>query len=136
MSDRPCEAPLSVGTERMKTSTILASILAATLASTPAARAEDEPAPGADTLFGDVGGARSTLAEHGISIESILTVDTISNVHGGVKRQTTALGNYDLLVTTDTEKLWGVPGGTVFFYGLGNFGEAPSDNVGDSPGVG
>lgn len=83
-------------------------------------------------LLGDWGGVRSTLSDKGIEVESIVTFDALSNVSGGIKRDEAYLGNYDLTVTVDTEKagLWS--GGTVFVYGLGNWGDTPSAIVGDT----
>ncbi|MCC6954643.1 MAG: carbohydrate porin [Deltaproteobacteria bacterium] len=122
----------------MKKQFALSAALLAITASPLVASAQDSASPaqeaeeGSDTLFGDFGGARKRLAENGVTIESILTYDSISNVHGGLKRQTAALGNYDLTASFDLEKLGGPAGGTVFLYALGNTGEAPQDNVGDT----
>lgn len=82
-------------------------------------------------LFGDWGGARTTWEKNGINIESIVTFDTISNVDGGLERDTANLGNYDLTFTVDTEKVGLWKGGTFFTYVLGNWGNAPSELVGD-----
>lgn len=83
-------------------------------------------------LLGNWGGARTSLEEAGISVESILTLDSISNVSGGISRKTAWLGNYDLTATLDTEKagLWS--NGTLFAYFLGDFGNEPSRYVGDA----
>jgi porin len=71
------------------------------------------------------------MSDNGIEMQSILTFDTLSNVSGGVKRDEAYLGSYDLTVTVDSEKggLWS--GGTVFVYGLGTWGDTPSNIVGD-----
>lgn len=83
-------------------------------------------------IFGDWGGKKAELEQSGLTIESILTTDVISNLSGGVKRQTVVEGNFDLTASLDTEKakLW--EGGTVFLYVLGNFGEAATGIVGDT----
>lgn len=82
-------------------------------------------------LFGDWGGTRTTWENNGVAIESIVTFDTISNVNGGVDEDTANLGNYDLTFTIDTEKVGLWKGGTFFTYVLGNWGNAPSELVGD-----
>lgn len=96
------------------------------VAVTNSALAEDR-----DYLTGDWGGVRSELAENGILIDSILTLDAVANLKGGLKRDEAYLGNVDLTLTVDTEKagLWS--GGTFFAYGLGNFGDTPTEIVGD-----
>lgn len=92
-----------------------------------AASADDEP----PYLLGDWNGTRTALEDGGVSFEAILTTDLISNVSGGLKRQTVVEGNVDLTATLDTSKagLW--DGGTAFVYVLGNFGEAATEIVGD-----
>ena len=84
-------------------------------------------------LFGDALGAHTALADRGIELESILTVDYVAGVDGGVETDDTLLGNYDFTATVDTEKfgLWN--NGTVFLYLLGNFnsGTLPTEIVGD-----
>ncbi len=95
-------------------------------------RAEDVESDAEHHLLGSWGGVRPALAAHGLTIESIVTLDTIGNLSGGAKRGTVFLGNYDLTATLDTDKAIGLPGGTLFVYLLGNFGEAPSALVGDT----
>ncbi len=83
-------------------------------------------------LFGDWLGFRQSLEDKGIAMDSVLTLDTIGNVSGGLERKAVFLGNYDLTASIDTEKagLWA--DGTIFTYILANFGEAPSSIVGDT----
>lgn len=93
-------------------------------------RAEDQDI--AEThLLGDWGGALSYLDNNGVSLESILTLDSISNVSGGIKRKEGTLFNADLTMSIDTSKagLWN--GGTLFVYMLGNAGNDPTSYVGD-----
>jgi len=73
--------------------------------------------------------------ESGLAIEAILTLETVGNVAGGVKRDSAFLGNFDLTATLDTEQAAGLAGGTLFVYLLGNFGGAPSAFVGDTQGL-
>jgi porin len=110
----------------LKKCSALACGLALGLAATPVLADDDDA-----HLFGNWGGLRSSLEDKGISVESILTIDGISNVKGGIKRNSVALGNYDLTAAVDTEKagLWS--GGTFFAYFLANFGREPSALIGD-----
>lgn len=84
-----------------------------------------------DAAFGSWGGLKDTLSEKGVQTEAVLTLDNFSNVSGGVELETATLGNFDLVMEIDTEKakLWN--GGTIFLYGLGNFGDPLSSYVGD-----
>lgn len=84
-------------------------------------------------LFGDPFGARADAADHGVEVESILTMDYVAGVGGGVETSDTVLGNYDLTATIDTKKLGLWEGGKVFTYVLGNFntGSVPTELVGD-----
>ncbi len=82
-------------------------------------------------LSGDWNGSRSSLEEQGLSIELVYTTDILSNVSGGLKRRTEFIGNIDLQMTADMERLFGWEGGTLFLYGLGNHGGNFSESVGD-----
>ena len=93
--------------------------------------AAEAPAEERLYLSGDWGGARTTLADHGLEVESVLTFDTIGVVSGGLERGAIGIGDYDLTFTLDTDKagLW--EGGTFFSYFLGIFGQSPLTRVGD-----
>jgi porin len=78
---------------------------------------------------------RSQILGKGIRLETVNTTDVLSNVRGGISRGTEAPGNIDLMLTLDAEKLLGWKGGTFFVYGLGNYGNNPSRDVGDAQGV-
>jgi porin len=93
----------------------------------PAALAEEREA-----LLGTWGGAKETLADAGVDVEAILTHELVGNTSGGVKRKAVNLGNLDLTASVDTEKagLWS--NGTIFVYGLANYGEEPSKYIGDT----
>src|SRR5438093_9942579 len=59
-----------------------------------------------------------------------------ANMSGGLRRGGNYLGNLDLQLTVDAQRLMGWPGATVFLYGLGIHGGHPSgDFVGDAQGV-
>jgi porin len=80
--------------------------------------------------------ARARLAEHGIRFEAFYTLDVLSNVEGGLRRATSALGDVDLILRAELEPLLGWPGARVLVYGLGTHGDRPSrDDVGDLQGV-
>ena len=73
-----------------------------------------------------------TMTGHGILVETVNTLDVLSNVSGGIDQKTEVVGDLDLLLTVDTEKLFsGWQGGTFFLYGLGLYGDNPSKHVGD-----
>ena len=57
------------------------------------------------------------------------------NASGGLRRGTTYLGNLNVQLTVDTQRLVGWPGATLFLYGLGIHGGHPSTFVGDAQGV-
>lgn len=85
-----------------------------------------------DTLTGDWGGLRTTLAEHGVAAEAVYTGETWSTLSGGLHHHTRYLDNLDLTLTLDAEKLVGWKGASFFLYGLENHGGSPSEDVGDA----
>lgn len=108
---------------------LLLAFLSAIFAMGPFALTEDD----SDAhLFGTWGGVRTGLAEKGVTLESILTVDSLSNVSGGLSRKSAWLGNYDLTATFDTEKMGLWSGGTLFAYFLGDFGNEISKYSGET----
>ena len=75
---------------------------------------------------------QTRMDDLGILLETVNTVDVLSNVSGGISQKTVPVGDLDLLLTIDTKKLVsGWQGGTLFVYGLGLYGENPSKHVGD-----
>lgn len=64
-----------------------------------------------------------------------LTLESVTNVDGGVQEGSSALANFDLTlaVNTDAAGWWG--NGEWFVYALGNTGDNPSDDIGDVQGV-
>ncbi len=94
-----------------------------------AAGAPAAPAPAADApaptgfwersnLFGDMGGLRSLLGDHGVTLNLQETSEYLRNLSGGTQRG----GAYDGLtqfgLVVDTEKAIGLPGGTFNVSGL------------------
>jgi len=61
--------------------------------------------------------------------------ELFTNAAGGVRRGATYLGNLNLQLTVDAQRLAGWPGATLFLYGLGIHGGHPSNFVGDAQGV-
>lgn len=82
------------------------------------ALSSDQPAASwleRDRLLGDLFGARTWLDDHGIVVDAEWTVDFFKPLSGGLDTEGSAtLHLFDLLVTIDTERLFGLPGGTVF----------------------
>lgn len=60
-----------------------------------------------------------------------LTLESLSNLQGGIERGTRNLANLDLTLSVDTDAAgwWG--SGTFFVYALGNYGKPPSELTGD-----
>lgn len=84
------------------------------------------------TLTGDWGGLRNSLAERGVTLGLAYTGDMFGIVSGGLHRGTDFLGNWDLTLTVETEPLLGWRGGRLFVYGIGLWRTgSPSENAGD-----
>ncbi len=80
-----------------------------------------------DTWFG----GRTWLSDHGLEVEVNYTGEVFGVALGGLRTGATYLGNIDLVMTIDWEKLVGWPGATLNLYGLANHGGSPSGYVGD-----
>jgi porin len=93
----------------------------------------DQPEPGwlgGDHLTGEWGGARSQLADRGVTIDVVYASD-IYTAHGDM----TALGHVDAALTLDTHKLGLWDGGTFYVLGQNNHGSGPNEEVGSAVGV-
>lgn len=75
---------------------------------------------------------RNTVDDHGVTLETVNTLDILTNAAGGLRNRTSVAGDLDLLLTVDAEKLAGWSDGTFFVYGLGIYGEDPSRDIGDA----
>jgi porin len=75
------------------------------------------------------------LDNRGIQLGIRYDGEIFTNLSGGLRRGTTYLGNLNLQLTLDAQRLVGWPGATVFLYGLGIHGGHPSSFVGDAQGV-
>lgn len=60
-----------------------------------------------------------------------LTLESVTNLQGGVAKGTRNLANLDLTLAIDSQAAGWWNGGSVFIYVLGNYGKAPSDLTGD-----
>jgi porin len=88
-----------------------------------------------EALFGNWGGLKSFLGDHGIAIQLKYKGDATQNQTGGLEKKSTFLGNVDLNTEFDLEKIAGLKGLNLVLYGLGNHGGHPTEFVGDSFGT-
>lgn len=112
--------------DRSNASVAAAWVALGTLLVSGAARAED----GWPYLFGDWGGARRVLAEHGVGVEFVSSVDLIGVVDGGIDTGFETPANFDLTLTLDTEAAGWWKNGSFLVYWLGNVGSDPSARAG------
>ena len=96
------------------------------------ARSEDLPGlPELKTLSDSWHAFRRYMDDTGVLLETINTIDVLSTVSGGLRQRTAAAGDFDILLTLDGNRLFGWEESTFFLYGLGLYGDNPSENVGD-----
>ena len=88
-----------------------------------------------DTLTGDWLGLRSSLEERGVAFGFDYTFDVLGVVAGGASRKVATLGDWDLTLTVDAERLIGWQGASFFVYGLGTGGRNPSKYAGAAQAV-
>jgi porin len=83
--------------------------------------------------IGVLTGLNAALEDRGIAVEALLKSDFLYNARGGLERDGTILGNFDLGFELDTQKAGSWRGGTFFLYALGNWnsGGPISGIVGD-----
>lgn len=75
-------------------------------------------------------------AAEGLSFGLLYRLDLVSNVSGGLKRGTTALGNLDAKLDVDLDKLVGWEGVTIGLHGIASQGGKPNEHfVGSSQGI-
>lgn len=91
----------------------------------------DRPGLQQTRLTGDWGGKRQWLRNHGIDLESSYTFEIFSNVAGGVTTQnaTKPLGDFNLMLTLDTEKLGFWKGGSLLVHGENLAGDSTGINA-------
>lgn len=106
----------------------LFSLLAATLLQAP-----QEP-PGfweRDALLGEIGGVRTTLEEHGVTFALAFTGEVLSNVSGGLEKDTGADLLLDWVIDADFEKAFGWSGATARLNPMWLAGDGLADDIGD-----
>jgi porin len=103
----------------------------------------DAPAPAAPTapgllgldvqgqnLLGDMWGLRPALAKYGVTLTILENVETFGNLSGGVKQSLEPKGLTTVTLQMDTEKAFGLKGGTLNVSGLQVYGgELNADNL-------
>jgi porin len=85
---------------------------------------------------GDWGGARPWLHEHGLIPAIDYTVQLFSNVHGGRERGTRVLGNLDVSLTADGERLGLWRGATAYAAFQYQVGDGVTAQVGSAQPIG
>jgi porin len=78
---------------------------------------------------------RTQLSDRGIQFGLRYDGEGFANITGGLRRGGNYLGNLNLQLTLDAQRLMGWQGATIFLYGLGIHGGHPSNFVGDAQGV-
>src|ERR1700745_1041607 len=92
-------------------------------------------------LAGAPGGAqdwtalKDSLAVRGIIPGFVYNLNMLSDLDGGIKRDSVLQGNGYLNLRIDGEKFFGGPGLKVYFSELGTHGPKPTGIVGDAQGV-
>lgn len=93
-------------------------------------------APYGDKTLGDVGGARSKLANAGLELEVNYTGDLWGVAHGGKKRITTYLDLLELRANIDNEKLLGIKGNSMSVAMINSNGATTNSSaVGSTQGI-
>ena len=83
-----------------------------------------------DHLTGEWGGARTALADRGVTIDVVYASDMFT-----ARGETAALGHVDAAVTLDSHKLGLWDGGTLYVLGQNNHGSGINAHVGSAVGV-
>jgi porin len=73
-------------------------------------------------LLGDMWGLRPALAKYGVSLTILENVETFGNLSGGVKQSLEPKGLTTVTLQMDTEKAFGLKGGTLNVSGLQVYG--------------
>lgn len=84
-----------------------------------------------NSLLDDAGGVRSTLAQAGVAFTLELTAEVISNVHGGVRRDTGVDSLLDWMIDADLHKGLGWTGGSAHLNPMWLAGDGVAGDVGD-----
>lgn len=87
------------------------------------------------TVTGNWGGFRSSLEEYGVVLEAVYKLEAWKVSSGDLEHGTSLVDNVDIVITFDMERIIGLAGGSVVFYGLGNNGDDPNDYIGSAHGI-
>jgi len=99
-------------------------------AEAPAAAPTEQSWADGDHLTGEWGGVRSSLADHGVTIDVFYASDVFT-AHG----EAAVLGHVDAALTLDSHKLGLWNGATFYVLGQNNHGSGINDQVGSAVGV-
>ena len=81
-------------------------------------------------LLGDMGGLRPALAKYGVTLTILENVEALGNLSGGVKQSLEPKGLTTVTLQMDTEKAFGLKGGTLNVSGLQVYGgQLNEDNL-------
>ena len=81
-------------------------------------------------LLGDMGGLRPALAKYGVTLTILENVEVFGNLSGGVQQSLEPKGLTTVTLQMDTEKAFGLKGGTLNVSGLQVYGgELNADNL-------
>src|SRR5882672_6544348 len=84
-----------------------------------------------DTILGDLGGVRTDLEAGGLRWSLLYTGEIMSNVHGGLERDTGVDMLLDWVIDADFQKMLGWTGGSARINPLWIAGDGISEDVGD-----
>jgi porin len=80
--------------------------------------------------------AQSIFSDGSVAFSLLYRADVMANVSGGLKQRTTALGNLDIKLDFDLDKLLGWDGTSIGLHGIASHGGKPNANhVGSSQGI-
>jgi porin len=98
----------------------------------PEEKKAEEPDAGDGKLTGNWGGARNSLAKHGITLGAFYSGEVVTNAVGGVSQGTTYMAKATLSLDADLDKLMGMEGWSFHTSGIGMHGRGPSYLTGDA----
>lgn len=112
----------SLTENKIKKSAFAVLLVLCALSYSAVAAAEDAPNFKEDTLTGDWGGSRTKMNEKGINWEIIYKADLLSNISGGIKRNSEYMDNLDIKLKLEGDKTLGWKGMSALLYFLRNQG--------------